>query len=61
MHEFRIRPEGPFSLAAARDFAGGFAPGMGASHDETDPTALLVVFPVEDWSSSAAVELRQQA
>ncbi len=60
MHEFRMRPEGPFSLAAARDFAGGFAPGMGASLDEPDPTALLVVFPVEGWASSAAVELRQE-
>jgi DNA-3-methyladenine glycosylase II len=60
VHEFRIRPEGPFSLAAARDFAGGFAPGMGASQDEPDPTALLVVFPVEGWASSAAVELRQE-
>jgi len=59
VHEFRIIPAGPFDIATARDFAGGFAPGMGASLDEPDPTALLVVFPVEDWLSSAAVELRQ--
>ena len=60
MHEFRMHPLGEFQLAAARDFAGGFAPGMGASLDEPDPTALLVVFPVEGWASSAAVELRQE-
>lgn len=60
MHEFRIRPLGEFHLAAARDFAGGFAPGMGASRDEPDPSALLLVFPLEDWTSSAAVELRQE-
>src|SRR6187397_282685 len=61
VHEFRMRPQGPFSLATARDFAGGFAPGMGASPDEPDPAALLVVFPVEGWTSSAAVELRQES
>ena len=61
-HRARVpdAPPGEFQLAAARDFAGGFAPGMGASLDEPDPTALLVVFPVEGWASSAAVELRQE-
>jgi len=27
---FTLVPRGPFSLAAARDFAGGFAAGIGA-------------------------------
>ena len=60
MHEFRMLPLGEFHLAAARDFAGGFGPGMGATLDEPDPDALMVVFPVEGWASSAAVELRQE-
>jgi len=34
MQSFAIVPEGPFDLATARDFAGGFAPGLG----ETPPT-----------------------
>jgi DNA-3-methyladenine glycosylase II len=59
--EFRMQPEGPFSLASARDFAGGFAPGMGASPETPHSTALLVVFPVEGWKSSAAVELREES
>ena len=61
MHRFRMRPSGAFDLRVARDFAGGFAPGMGASPDEPDAEALLVVFPVEGWASSAAVELRQES
>ncbi len=60
MDRFRMRPSGAFDLRTARDFAGGFAPGMGANAEEPDSEALLVVFPVEGWASSAAVELRQE-
>lgn len=59
MQQFRMVPQGPFSLATARGFAGGFAPGLDASGSTADPAALLVVFPIEGWASSAAVELRQ--
>ena len=30
MTSFTLEPSGPFSLAASRDFAGGFAAGIGA-------------------------------
>ncbi len=57
--DFTIEPQGPFSLAAARDFAGGFAAGIGGGA-ATD-TALILAFPVEGWRDSAIVELRQEA
>ena len=57
--DFTIEPRGPFSLAAARDFAGGFAAGIGGG-SATD-TALILAFPVEGWRDSAVVELRQEA
>ncbi len=59
MTAFRVVPQGPFDLATAQDFAGGFAPGLG----ETAVTArgLLMVFPLEDGSGSAAVDVRQDA
>jgi DNA-3-methyladenine glycosylase II len=53
---FTIEPEGPFSLAAARDFAGGFAAGIGA-HQTDD--GILMTFPVEGWRGSAAVDVWQ--
>jgi len=56
--EFEIRPRGPFSLAAAQGFAGGFAAGIGGG--EVGDTAIVLAFPVEGWQSSAAVELRQR-
>jgi DNA-3-methyladenine glycosylase II len=74
---FEIVPKGRFSLAAARDFAGGFPAGIGggdatsgagtsgeegAAGERTDGDARLVMaFPVEGWRESAAVELSQAA
>ena len=56
---FTIEPTGPFSLAAAQDFAGGFAAGIGGG--SATGTALILAFPVEGWRDSALVELRQDA
>jgi DNA-3-methyladenine glycosylase II len=56
---FTIEPQGPFSLAAARDFAGGFAAGVGGG--AATATSLILAFPVEGWRDSAVVELRQEA
>jgi DNA-3-methyladenine glycosylase II len=56
-NDFTIEPQGPFSLAAARDFAGGFAAGIGGG--ATTGTSLILAFPVEGWRDSAVVELRQ--
>jgi DNA-3-methyladenine glycosylase II len=53
---FIIEPRGRFSLAAAQDFAGGFAAGIGAHGTDT---GLLMTFPVEGWRDSAAVEVWQ--
>ena len=55
----RIEPRGPFSLAAARDFLGGFTPGRGTFG--TNDVELLMAFPVEGWQGSAGVALRQVA
>ena len=59
-------PQGPFSLAAAQDFAGGFPAGIGGGDaSAADPSAssagsrLVMAFPVEGWHGSAAVELSQ--
>jgi DNA-3-methyladenine glycosylase II len=58
-----IQPRGPFSLAAARDFAGGFPAGIGGG--AATGTSLVMAFPVEprpatgEWVKSAVVELRQ--
>jgi DNA-3-methyladenine glycosylase II len=56
---FTIDPQGPFSLAAAQDFAGGFAAGIGGG--SADGTSLILAFPVEGRRDSAIVELRQDA
>ena len=53
-----IRPRGPFSLAAAQDFAGGFAAGIGAHGTST---GILMTFPVEGWRESACVDVWQAA
>jgi DNA-3-methyladenine glycosylase II len=58
-NEFTIEPRGPFSLAAAQDFAGGFAAGIGGG--SAKGTSLILAFPVEGWRDSAIVELRQEA
>ena len=44
---FTLEPSGTFSLAAAEDFAGGFAAGIGA-HGAA--TGLLLTFPVRQSS-----------
>ena len=64
MGDHVIEPRGPFSLAAARDFAGGFAAGIGGG--AATGTSLVMAFPVEPWPAtgeawgqSAIVELSQ--
>jgi DNA-3-methyladenine glycosylase II len=59
MRTFTIEPRGPFDLATARDFAGGFAAGIG-SRAATDGS-ILMMFPVEGWAASAVVQVRQEA
>lgn len=59
MNTFEIPPRGPFSLAAAQDFAGGFPPGIGGG--EVGAASIAMAFPVEGTDSSAAVELSQRA
>jgi DNA-3-methyladenine glycosylase II len=54
---FEIEPIGPFSLAAAQDFAGGFTAGIGGGGVEG--TSIVMSFPVEGRSVSAAVELHE--
>src|SRR4051794_22551275 len=51
---FEIVPRGPFSLAAAQEFIGGFAAGIGAHGSET---GILMTFPVEGWRDSAVVDV----
>jgi DNA-3-methyladenine glycosylase II len=53
---FTIEPAGPFSLAAAQDFAAGFTAGIGA---HGTATGLLMTFPVEGWRESAVVDVWQ--
>jgi DNA-3-methyladenine glycosylase II len=57
--DFEIQPLGPFSLAAAQDFAGGFPAGIGGGL--VGATSIALAFPVEGSWTSAAVELRQDA
>jgi DNA-3-methyladenine glycosylase II len=57
VEKHRVEPRGPFSLAAAREFAGGFPAGIGGG--EATETSLVMAFPVEGWESSAVVELSQ--
>ena len=59
MNTFEIKPRGPFSLAAAQDFAGGFPPGIGGG--EVGEKSIAMAFPVEGTDSSAAVEVSQRA
>jgi DNA-3-methyladenine glycosylase II len=54
---FRIEPRGPFSLAAAQRFAGGFPAGIGGGG--VGDESIVMSFPVEGSHASAAVELRQ--
>lgn len=59
MTEFAIEPRGPFSLAAAQDFAGGFPARIGGG--AVGELSIAMSFPIEGWKRSAAVELRQPA
>jgi DNA-3-methyladenine glycosylase II len=54
---FTIRPHGAFDLATARDFAGGFAAGIGSRAGSDG--SILMAFPVEGWTGSAVVQLHQ--
>jgi DNA-3-methyladenine glycosylase II len=54
-----IVPQGPFSLAAARDFAGGFPAGIGGGGGGEG--SITLAFPVEGRDESAAIELWQDA
>lgn len=56
MSRLEIVPRGPFSLAAAAGFAGGFPAGLGA-HDTGG--GILMAFPVEGWRESAALDVWQ--
>ena len=57
MASIEIVPRGPFSLAAARDFAGGFPAGIGGGG--VGPGSITLAFPVEGLDQSAAIELWQ--
>lgn len=57
MATFRITPRGPFSLAAAQCFAGGFPAGIGGGG--VGGESIVMSFPVEGSRASAAVELHQ--
>ena len=59
MSDVEIIPRGPFSLAAARGFAGGFPAGIGGGGVGAE--SITLAFPVEGTESSAAVELWQDA
>src|SRR5262245_38886029 len=59
MASIEIVPRGPFSLAAARDFAGGFPAGIGGGGVGDGSITLAV--PVEGTDASAAIELWQDA
>jgi DNA-3-methyladenine glycosylase II len=59
---FTIEPRGPFSLAAAGDFARGFTSGVG-SHENVQGSrgtdAIVMAFPLEGRGASAAAEVWQ--
>jgi DNA-3-methyladenine glycosylase II len=57
METFEIVPRGPFSLEAARSFAGGFAAGIGAGR--SSDAGIVMAFPVEGWQGSAAAHVSQ--
>ena len=59
MAEIELKPRGPFSLAAARDFAGGFPAGIGGGGVGAE--SITLAFPVEGGEESAAMELWQDA
>ena len=59
MTEIEFVPRGPFSLDAARGFAGGFPAGIGGGGVGTE--SITLAFPVEGTGESAALELWQDA
>src|SRR5258707_2327160 len=59
MPAIEFAPRGPFSLAAARDFAGGFPAGIGGGG--VGAGSITLAFPVEGHDASAAIELWQDA
>jgi DNA-3-methyladenine glycosylase II len=59
MAALEIVPQGPFSLDAAREFAGGFPAGIGGGG--VGVASITLSFPVEGADASAAAELWQDA
>ena len=57
MPSVELIPRGPFSLAAARSFAGGFPAGIGGGG--VDAESITLAFLVEGFDQSAAIELWQ--
>jgi DNA-3-methyladenine glycosylase II len=57
MGTIELTPRGPFSLAAGRDFAGGFPAGIGGGG--VGPGSITLAFPVEGLDTSAAIGLWQ--
>ncbi len=57
MGSIEIVPRGPFSLAAAQDFAGRFPAGIGGGG--VSKASITLAFPVEGTDESAAIELWQ--
>ena len=57
MTSFEIEPQGPFSLAAAQRFLGGFTPAGGTFADQGE--RLAMAFPVDGWTTSAGVVVWQ--
>jgi len=59
MASIELVPQGPFSLAAARDFASGFPAGIGGGG--LGAGSIKLAFPVEGFDESAALELWQDS
>ncbi len=59
MPDLEIVPRGPFSLDAAREFAGGFPAGIGGGAVGT--ASITLAFPIEGADTSVAAELWQDA
>lgn len=51
--KFEMMPRGPFDLATANLYFGGWVTGG------SDQAGFVMAFPVEGWQTSAAVALRQ--
>jgi DNA-3-methyladenine glycosylase II len=55
VERFSTEPSGPFVLAQANRYFGGWPTLAG------DPSAIVMAFPVEGWRTSAAVVVRQDS